>query len=72
MSGIGIGIGNFVMAFWTQTIGCTRLSVSNLKSSASTLVCASMSTLSAGCGVPTRISGPQYATLVAGFGPGSR
>ena len=30
-----------------------------------------MSTFSAGCGTPILISGPKYATLVPGAGPGS-
>ena len=71
MFGIGIGIGTRVSWFWMKTIGSTPFVGSKLKLSDSTLVSASMSTFSAGCGTPILISGPKYATLVPGAGPGS-
>ena len=69
--GIGIGIGTRVSWFWMNTIGSTPLVGSKLKFIDSTFVNASMSTLSAGCGTPSLISGPKYAMLVPGAGPGS-
>ena len=54
-----------------NTTGSTPLRRSKLKLSDSTLVCASMSTLSAGCGTPTLISGPEVGDVVPGAGPGS-
>ncbi len=57
--GIGIGIGTRVSWFWMNTTGSTPLVGSKEKLSDSTLVSASMSTLSAGCGTPTLISGPK-------------
>ena len=71
-SGIGIPIGALLNGSWKKTMGIVLRSLSKLKFSSSTLESASMFTDSAGCGSPTRISGPQYAFEVPGTGPGSR
>src|SRR5207237_3326119 len=68
--GTGIGSEIFVRGTRTMTIGVTPRSPSTRNVSASTFVCASMFTLSAGCGTPTFTSGPQYAMLLPGTGPG--
>ena len=57
--GIGIGIGILVSWLWMNTTGIVADSLLNVKLSASTLVMASMLKFSAGCGTPTRTSGPQ-------------
>ena len=59
MSGIGTGIGALLTGSWKKTIGSFFFCLSKLKDNCSTLVCASMLAVSAGCGAPTLISGPQ-------------
>src|SRR5713226_3208535 len=72
MFGIGMGIGTFVSWLWMNTMGSVAPSLLKVKLSDSQLVCASMLMFNAGCGTPTRTSGPQYAMLMPGCGPGSR
>jgi hypothetical protein len=72
MSGIGMGMPVLLKRSWKYTIGSVLRSRSKSKESCSTLVSASMPVVSAGCGVPTRTSGPQYAFDMPGEGPGSR
>ncbi len=57
--GIGMGMGARVSWFWMNTMGSTPAVGSKLKLRFSTLVSASMSTLSAGWGTPILISGPK-------------
>src|SRR5262249_20338501 len=71
MSGIGIGIGTLISGVWINTIGNPFSPVRKLKLIDSTFVNASMFMLSAGCGGPILISGPQYAVFTPGTGPGS-
>jgi hypothetical protein len=56
---MGIGMGAFVSAFWMNTIGIALRVWLRLKLSDSTFVWAAMSVFSAGCGMPTLISGPK-------------
>ena len=68
--GIGIGIGTRVSWFWMKTTGSTPLVGSKEKLSDSTLVSASMSTLSAGCGTPTLDLRPEIGDVGARHRPG--
>ena len=52
-------IGALLIGSWKNTIGISLRSLSKLNDSCSTLVWASILAVSAGCGSPTRISGPQ-------------
>ena len=58
-SGISTGIGALLALSWKNTIGIFLRSRSKLKLMLSTLLAPSMLVVSAGCGSPTRISGPQ-------------
>ena len=72
MFGSGIGTGIFFVIGSMMVTTTIFLAVpSRLKLSDSTLVSASMLTLSAGCGAGMRMSGPKYAMLDPGTGPGS-
>src|SRR6185295_16379764 len=70
--GTGTGIGTLPVIGSSIVITTSFFaSPSSEKLSDSTLVCQSMFTLSAGCGSGIGTSGPKYAVLVSGAGPGS-
>src|SRR5579871_254605 len=72
--GTGIGIGILVLGSMMVTMYCVAMVPSYEKLSESRFVLLSKSMLSAGCGPPNNLlrSGPQYAILFPGVGPGSR
>ena len=58
-SGIGMGIGTLLIGSWMKTIGSSLLLLVEGEGELLDVVVRVQSAVSAGCGTPTRISGPQ-------------